>query len=201
MQVRDALVAACQKRGVTIRYGASLEGLERHTAPQTQRPHGPRSAQDHSSIGGPHGSTSAHTETVGGGSGSGRVGEGADMGPGWVCRLGDGSTHHTDRLVRSDVYTQTHTHIHTHNVHTQNTHIHTHTQVQSALPFRRVYIHVLYVCWLYAQVLATGGLSFPAVGTDGTGHRILKRLGVPLIDTYPGVCHRNCEDLIGPILS
>ncbi|KAI8475412.1 MAG: hypothetical protein J3K34DRAFT_517435 [Monoraphidium minutum] len=45
-------------------------------------------------------------------------------------------------------------------------------------------------------VLATGGLSFPAVGTDGTGHRILQSLGhglappyaalTPLLGTHPG---------------
>ncbi|KAG2453062.1 hypothetical protein HYH02_002395 [Chlamydomonas schloesseri] len=33
-------------------------------------------------------------------------------------------------------------------------------------------------------VVATGGLSFPAVGTDGTGHRLLARLGHSLRPTY-----------------
>lgn len=45
-------------------------------------------------------------------------------------------------------------------------------------------------------VLSTGGLSFPAVGTDGTGHRVAERLGhslhtpfpalVPLLGPHPG---------------
>jgi hypothetical protein len=52
----------------------------------------------------------------------------------WVCRLKDGSSHTTSRVV---------------------------------------------VC--------TGGLSFPAVGTDGTGHRLLAQLGVPLSPTYPAL--------------
>ena len=36
-------------------------------------------------------------------------------------------------------------------------------------------------------VVATGGLSFPAVGTDGTGHRIMKGLGMELRETYPAL--------------
>lgn len=36
-------------------------------------------------------------------------------------------------------------------------------------------------------VIATGGLSFPAVGTDGTGHRIMKGFGLDLKETYPAL--------------
>ncbi|MEW5301926.1 MAG: hypothetical protein WDW36_004750 [Sanguina aurantia] len=36
-------------------------------------------------------------------------------------------------------------------------------------------------------VVATGGLSFPAVGTDGTGHRVLKHLGHSLHEPYPAL--------------
>lgn len=37
-------------------------------------------------------------------------------------------------------------------------------------------------------ILATGGLSFPAVGTDGTGHRIAReQLGHSLNDPYPAL--------------
>eukprot|EP00976_Prorocentrum_cordatum_P024942 507284-Prorocentrum_minimum.AAC.1 len=51
-------------------------------------------------------------------------------------------------------------------------------------------------------VVATGGLSFPAVGTDGTGHRILKKQGHSLVPTYPALTpltgpHPNGEQLAG----
>ena len=36
-------------------------------------------------------------------------------------------------------------------------------------------------------VVATGGLSFPAVGTDGTGHRIARRLGHTADKVYPAL--------------
>jgi predicted flavoprotein YhiN len=37
------------------------------------------------------------------------------------------------------------------------------------------------------QVVATGGMSFPKVGTDGTGHRILSQLGHSLHEPYPAL--------------
>lgn len=36
-------------------------------------------------------------------------------------------------------------------------------------------------------VVATGGLSFPAVGTDGTGHDAVRALGVRVAPTYPAL--------------
>lgn len=42
-------------------------------------------------------------------------------------------------------------------------------------------------------VVATGGLSFPAVGTDGTGHRLLRGLGHSLKQLYPAL-----TPLLGP---
>ncbi|GFR47749.1 hypothetical protein Agub_g9514 [Astrephomene gubernaculifera] len=36
-------------------------------------------------------------------------------------------------------------------------------------------------------IIATGGLSFPAVGTDGTGHRMLQALGHRLSEPYPAL--------------
>ncbi len=36
-------------------------------------------------------------------------------------------------------------------------------------------------------MVATGGLSFPAVGTDGTGHRLLAGLGHSLKPVYPAL--------------
>ncbi|PRP89699.1 hypothetical protein PROFUN_00041 [Planoprotostelium fungivorum] len=36
-------------------------------------------------------------------------------------------------------------------------------------------------------ILSSGGLSYPAVGTDGAGHQILKELGHTLIETYPAL--------------
>lgn len=37
------------------------------------------------------------------------------------------------------------------------------------------------------QVMATGGLSFPKMGTDGTGHRIVQRLGHSIHPVYPAL--------------
>lgn len=36
-------------------------------------------------------------------------------------------------------------------------------------------------------IMCSGGLSFPAVGTDGTGHRLLASLGVQQAPTYPAL--------------
>eukprot|EP00892_Ulva_mutabilis_P002992 jgi/Ulvmu1/12694/UM094_0053.1 len=36
-------------------------------------------------------------------------------------------------------------------------------------------------------VLATGGLSFPMVGTDGTGHDLIRKLGHKLVEPFPAL--------------
>lgn len=51
-------------------------------------------------------------------------------------------------------------------------------------------------------IVATGGLSFPAVGTDGTGHRILRSLGISVEAPYPALtpltgAHPGGEQLAG----
>lgn len=50
--------------------------------------------------------------------------------------------------------------------------------------------------------MATGGLSFPAVGTDGTGLRLLRALGHSLHEPYPALTpltgkHPAAEQLAG----
>ena len=37
------------------------------------------------------------------------------------------------------------------------------------------------------QVVATGGLSFPKMGTDGTGHRLVAKLGHAPTPVYPAL--------------
>ena len=37
-------------------------------------------------------------------------------------------------------------------------------------------------------MLATGGLSVPATGSDGVGLHIAETLGHSLVPTYPGSC-------------
>ena len=37
------------------------------------------------------------------------------------------------------------------------------------------------------QVMATGGLSFPKMGTDGLGHRLVQRLGHSMHPLYPAL--------------
>jgi predicted Rossmann fold flavoprotein len=45
-----------------------------------------------------------------------------------------------------------------------------------------------------AVVLATGGLSYPATGSDGDGLRMLRRLGVDVAPTYPALTPVLAED-------
>ncbi len=40
---------------------------------------------------------------------------------------------------------------------------------------------------LYVQVLASGGLSYPHLGTDGSGHKIMTQLGHALHPMYPAL--------------
>ena len=43
-------------------------------------------------------------------------------------------------------------------------------------------------------IMATGGLSFPAVGTDGTGHRLVKRVRpYALFAGHTDCFHDTCE--------
>lgn len=44
-----------------------------------------------------------------------------------------------------------------------------------------------------AIIIATGGLSVPATGSDGTGLRILRRLGHTIHDTYPALTPLTAE--------
>jgi len=44
-----------------------------------------------------------------------------------------------------------------------------------------------------AVIVATGGLSVPATGSDGTGLRILRRLGHTIHDTYPALTPLTAE--------
>ena len=53
-----------------------------------------------------------------------------------------------------------------------------------------------------AVVIASGGLSFPKVGTDGTGHRLLEGLGHSMHGPYPALtpllgAHPGLENLAG----
>ena len=47
-------------------------------------------------------------------------------------------------------------------------------------------------------VLATGGLSVPGTGSDGTGLRIAKNFGVHVIDTYPALTPLLADGRSGP---
>jgi hypothetical protein len=42
-------------------------------------------------------------------------------------------------------------------------------------------------------IVATGGLSVPATGSDGTGMRILRKLGHTIHDVYPALTPLTCE--------
>src|SRR5205814_1789962 len=44
-----------------------------------------------------------------------------------------------------------------------------------------------------AVIIATGGLSVPATGSEGTGLRIATKLGHTLHDTYPALTPLTCD--------
>ena len=55
------------------------------------------------------------------------------------------------------------------------------------------------------QILATGGMSFPKLGTDGTGHQIAEGLGHEMRPSYPALVplrssHPAGEQLAGEFL-
>ena len=55
------------------------------------------------------------------------------------------------------------------------------------------------------QILASGGLSYPHLGTEGDGHRILKQLGHSLHPTYPALtpltgAHPGNSQLAGNVM-
>jgi hypothetical protein len=92
-------------------------------------------------------------------------------GPGWSCTLADGSVHSADRLVGT----------------------------RSCLSKRRTQCGVIFsdqtrsaceenraLLW-GAQIVATGGLSFPKMGTDGTGHRLVAKVGHEPSAVYPAL--------------
>lgn len=131
-EVRDKLVAACLRAGVTIRYSASLEGL----LPLGQRTGGESSGEGDGGEGaaGVAGAEQQQERAASHAAASTSAPRGASDGGGWRCVLRDGSTLDAARLV-----------------------------------------------------LATGGLSFPAVGTTGTGQELLRGLGIDLVGTYPAL--------------
>ena len=47
-----------------------------------------------------------------------------------------------------------------------------------------------------AVVIATGGLSVPQTGSDGTGFRIVRQLGHSLHETYPALTPLTCEPAV-----
>lgn len=112
--VRDALLAAATRRGVSVRFNASVEGVvPAAAAPAAAAAAGSSSRASSDSSAGHAGAMPTPTGECGGGRGGGG-GEGGHGGrhggggegevgalpcPGWVCTLGDGTTHATDRVV------------------------------------------------------------------------------------------------------
>jgi hypothetical protein len=132
VQVRDRLVAACQKLGVQFVYNASAEQIT--PPPSYAQPHDTNNSSGSSVSGGGGGDSSLtkrqHSSK-----------EGSPTGP-WRVGLAAGVTVTGDRLL-----------------------------------------------------VSTGGYSFPAVGTDGTGLRLLTGLGHKLSD---GGCYAALTPLRGP---
>ena len=57
---------------------------------------------------------------------------------------------------------------------------------QAGAPLYRATLHAD-VLGNSSQIVATGGLSFPKMGTDGTGHRLVARLGHAPTPVYPAL--------------
>ncbi|KAG2490098.1 hypothetical protein HYH03_011404 [Edaphochlamys debaryana] len=191
-EVRDKLVAACLSRGVSFRYGASVEGLQPLTLTPPQPPPSgspalegngtaeapaPASASASEAAGssggsggdGSDGEAASRTASGAGASSSGPAVEGVDgaagSGAGGAARGkkkgkgGRGAKGGAAAEAAAD---------------------------QPPPPRTR------WLCRLQdgtehvtdKLIIATGGLSFPAVGTDGTGHRLLAALGHSLQPTY-----------------
>jgi len=112
--VRDALLAAAERRGARVLYGASVEALRPLPA------------------------------------------------GGWACALADGTERRADRVVCARFVLPPHG-----------------ARPRSAGHARRTL--------RAAQVLAAGGSSFPKMGTDGSGFRMLRELGHALRPPYPAL--------------
>ncbi len=56
-------------------------------------------------------------------------------------------------------------------------------------------------CRAAAVILATGGLSYPTTGSDGTGHRLAQALGHTLVPTSPALTPLTTDDPLWPTLS
>ena len=58
---------------------------------------------------------------------------------------------------------------------------------------------------VFCKVLATGGLSYPHLGTDGRGHQVLTKLGHRLHPMYPALTplkgsHPGQQQLAGKLI-
>jgi hypothetical protein len=184
LQVRDRLVAACREAGVRFRYGASVENIQALAAPQ----------------------------------GPGQEGSSSQQAPGEALVPGEGGGA-CETVAASDLRSAGDQ---------QQQQLSPSPQQQpagrtkrgakskaSSSGRRQLQPQVLppgagwqVSCsdgstWVTRQlVLATGGLSFPAVGTDGTGHRLLEALGHTLVPPYPALTpllggHPGGEQLAG----
>ena len=120
-EVRDRLVQACTRLGVTFRYDASVEGIraapggrQGNTAKDGEGGSRPGSASssngavDHSpgsgleDIGQDRDQSHESSSTSTGRSPANHRGDSATPSTGWVCELKDGTRHRCDRLVRGD---------------------------------------------------------------------------------------------------
>jgi hypothetical protein len=125
--VRDALLAAAERRGARVLYGASVEAL-------TPLPAG-----------------------------------------GWACVLADGTERRAHRVVRARARPAV-----------------LRARPRPAGRPRRALRG--------AQVLAAGGSSFPKMGTDGAGFRMLRELGHALRPPYPALTPlTGCAALAAPL--
>ncbi|KXZ54090.1 hypothetical protein GPECTOR_5g195 [Gonium pectorale] len=183
-EVRDKLVAACLARGVTFQYNASVEGLQPLTPPAlpAATPAGETAAAARSSAAVDHaaegntsdadgdvdsdGGTDAVRRASGAAAGTSAAVAGADDAAAAASAGAGGKKRgKKGRGPRSA------------------------SAATAPPPPTR------WLCRLQdgrehetdKVILCTGGMSFPAVGTDGTGHRLLRGLGHSLAEPYPAL--------------
>ncbi|KIZ02794.1 hypothetical protein MNEG_5163 [Monoraphidium neglectum] len=172
--VRDALVAACRRAGVQFRYDSSLEGLEQCSSSKSSRSSSSDDVGDNDGRNGDSSSNSSSRNSSSSGTEVGAAGDAGQIEIGGSRGANTGGKGKRKRVTGGGAE------------------------------------RCDWVCRLAGGtgvrartvVLATGGLSFPAVGTDGTGHRIVAKLGHSLAQPYAALTpllgrHPGGEQLAG----
>ncbi|GAX81938.1 hypothetical protein CEUSTIGMA_g9366.t1 [Chlamydomonas eustigma] len=179
-EVRDRLVTACMKLGVEFRYNCSVEGIRPALPPK------PEATRDHTIEPDNGGAVHQHmtlSDTAGSYDNRLLLVSDLDLASRSTSGLSSSSSYSRSSQVELRARSST------------NSEKRGHASLKSVTKTSNSTHHNGWECILKdgekigcdRLVLATGGLSFPGVGTDGTGHRVVKKLGHEIRDTYPAL--------------